>query len=551
MPLTMLKYYKEILLHPMPSTKPATLVEMAHVAWENQTIVVPVHNRNGKLMAFNLAAASASTASSAAIDDDQLTDNILFVSAEAPIDHASLATPTVGDQLIVVAEDDVYLGWTTANKCLLYILSSNPPQITDLISIKQHILLNKAETVYTAHKQLFDEKSQVVVVLDDNDNAVGILTDKDISQCIERGCDIWNKPLGKEAKPVIVVEETSLIEAGFSANSPLHRGIGIITLDDDGQVVGTIPADKLKTYQTRRHSEDFQIKKDSAALPDENIILDTVLNSSLRTGIVGTDEYLNIIYFNESITDFVEEPDQLRLGGEIWPVTKSCGISRQSFSAYLENARNNREQTIVNMVKINNTQRYIQCRLTTVDSQKHTAGFVLSVQDVTAQRNAEDAIRRLAYHDKLTQLPNRLLFEERLGVEAKRAHRNNTKFAIMMLDLDGFKQVNDAHGHTAGDELLCIVGRRLQSSVRESDTVARFGGDEFVFILPDISHSGDAAQLAQKMRNVIKQQCIISDHEIEIDASTGVSVYPDDSTNLEELLDLADARMYKNKRKEV
>lgn len=283
--------------------------------------------------------------------------------------------------------------------------------------------------------------------------------------------------------------------------------------------------------------------------PDETVFMDTVLTGSLRTGIVGTDEYLNIIYYNEAITDFVRNPDRLKLGGPIWEVIEACAISRNSFASALDNAKRMGEQIITNWMRIKGVMQCIQCRLRMVNRNGHTAGFVLSVQDITAQQNAEEAIRKLAYHDKLTQLPNRLLFDERLDREIKRAKRNNSRFAIMMLDLDGFKRVNDDFGHSIGDLLLCTVGKRLYTSVRESDTVARFGGDEFIFILPDVACADDVEGVAEKMRAAIREPCIIEDREFKVEASIGFSIFPEDAIDSKELLDLADARMYKDKRK--
>lgn len=535
----------------MPAVLPATPAELARAAWENHSAVIPAEDGEGRIRAFCLAKAVELSGNTAAMDEEAFSDDILEVAANDEIDIGALTAPVAGDRLILVGDGNRHLGWTTANACLVNIVSTYPAGIVDAISRDQHIFLKDSDTIYAAHKELFEKQRQVALILDGDESIIGVMTDKDISLCIERGCDIWNSTTGMAARPVSLVEESELPGQLPTINGPLLGGNTIVTTDGKGRILGTISEDKLSTPMRRRHGDSEEAADSKAAAPSETLILDTVLNNSLRTGIVGTDEYLNIIYFNEAITDFIENPDRLRLGGEIWQVTESCGISRKSFASYLEGARKDREQVIVNWVDIKDTRRYIQCRLSKVDNLEHIAGFVLSVQDITAQRNAEDAIRKLAYQDKLTQLPNRLLFEERLEAETRQAKRDKTKFAIMMLDLDGFKKVNDDHGHTAGDELLCTVSKRLKEALRETDTVARFGGDEFIFILPDIANETDVSLIADKMRDVTMQRVAIGDRDIKVGASIGFSIYPDDSSDAQELLDQADARMYKDKRKEI
>lgn len=546
----MANHFGELPLRPMPIDYPSTLGEFAIAARTSKSVVLPAKNAKGRLMAFNLAKAFQ-TPDYPNIAPEELFCEVIKVQSHDDINMTTLAPSSAENHLIIVYDGEREVGWTTVNDCLVTTISSYPTSIEQVIIRNQHIFLNASESVYTAHKALFDKQRQMAIILDDKQQITGAMTDKDISMCIERGCDIWNITAGEEAKQVCIIKERLLSDPAAESDESILEGRIIITTDDKGKVSGTIPEEKTLAPLKRRSSNDGENANSKLATPSETLILGTVLNTSLRTGIVGTDEYLNIIYFNEAISDFIEAPDQLRLGGEIWQVTKSCGISRNSFTSYLESARSNKEQVIVNWVNIKDAKRYIQCRLTKVDSQEHTAGFVLSIQDITAQRNAEDAIRKLAYQDKLTQLPNRLLFDERLDLEVKRARRHGTKFAIMMLDLDGFKQVNDEYGHTAGDKLLCTVSKRLKQTIRETDTVARFGGDEFIFILPDITDDTDVALIATKMRSVIRKRCCIGEKDVEIDASIGFSIYPDDAESIKELLDLADARMYKDKRKAV
>ncbi len=166
------------------------------------------------------------------------------------------------------------------------------------------------------------------------------------------------------------------------------------------------------------------------------------------------------------------------------------------------------------------------------------------------RQRVEDDLAYLAYHDSLTRLPNRALFADRLAHTLAQAGRYGQRVALLFLDLDGFKQVNDVLGHEAGDELLREVGRRLARCTRESDTVARLSGDEFTVILPDIGAREAAAVVARKIIEAIGARIPVkgSGREAMVTANIGVSVYPDDSHAAAALIRAADDAMYRSKR---
>ncbi len=170
--------------------------------------------------------------------------------------------------------------------------------------------------------------------------------------------------------------------------------------------------------------------------------------------------------------------------------------------------------------------------------------FVGIVRDVTERKQVEQKITHLAHHDYLTALPNRALFLDNLEHAIPLARRGHYKVAILFLDLDGFKRVNDTLGHDAGDLLLKEVARRLKGLVRNSDTVARIGGDEFTFILNNIGEDGNAAAVAQKIIGALSAPVDIKGQACHIGGSIGIAVYPDDSKNYDTLLTQADEAMY-------
>jgi diguanylate cyclase (GGDEF)-like protein/PAS domain S-box-containing protein len=174
-------------------------------------------------------------------------------------------------------------------------------------------------------------------------------------------------------------------------------------------------------------------------------------------------------------------------------------------------------------------------------------GMVCVVRDITERTYAEEQIKHLAYHDALTNLPNRLLFKDRLTVALSHAQRDGTCLAVLFLDLDRFKVINDSLGHNIGDQLLQAVAARVQACVRESDTVARLGGDEFTVLLPRLHRSDDAAPIAAKIIEAVRYPFHIEGREFFITTSIGISLFPEDGTDAETLIKNADTAMYQAK----
>ncbi len=171
-------------------------------------------------------------------------------------------------------------------------------------------------------------------------------------------------------------------------------------------------------------------------------------------------------------------------------------------------------------------------------------GFIM---DITEKKKAEQQLSYTATHDPLTGLPNRLLFTDRLKQELARASRSNTIAAVMMLDLDHFKEVNDTFGHTVGDVLLKSAARRLEDCIRLTDTVARMGGDEFIFIFSDIKRLQEVEKLLNRIFESFSEPFSIDIHQVSITPSIGVSLYPFDGETAEVLIKNADIAMYRAK----
>jgi diguanylate cyclase (GGDEF)-like protein/PAS domain S-box-containing protein len=181
------------------------------------------------------------------------------------------------------------------------------------------------------------------------------------------------------------------------------------------------------------------------------------------------------------------------------------------------------------------------------DEAGNVTHFVWIVNDITEARNYEEQLRRQANYDALTGLPNRNLLEDRLTQAMAHARRTALQLAVLFLDLDRFKFINDSFGHAVGDALLKAIGLRLTQTVRESDTVARLGGDEFVIVTSGFTHTDEAASVAQKVLGMLAEPFKVEGQEIHVTASIGVSVYPEDGDSTDTLLKNADAAMYRAK----
>lgn len=180
------------------------------------------------------------------------------------------------------------------------------------------------------------------------------------------------------------------------------------------------------------------------------------------------------------------------------------------------------------------------------DERGKTVQYAAILSDLTSRKQNEERVKHLAYHDALTDLPNRYLFLDRLKTALAHAARHENTLAVLFLDLDRFKDVNDTLGHAAGDQLLQEVGKRITTCIREEDTVARMGGDEFTVLLPDIQIE-DAKDVARRILNVFRKPFVLEEQELYISSSIGIAIASDKVLDAQTILRHADLAMYKAK----
>lgn len=270
---------------------------------------------------------------------------------------------------------------------------------------------------------------------------------------------------------------------------------------------------------------------------------------STREGIMVTDASNRIIQVNQSLLQMLGYKESEVIGNT--PAMFSSGRHDQAF--YTQMWQELSEQghwqgEVWNRRKNGEIYPELLSISTILDAAGDISHYVAVFADITQLKASEQELAYLAHHDVLTDLPNRLLMSSRLQNAVDLAKRDQHQFAVLMMDLDRFKYINDSFGHPAGDELLKLVAASLKQRLREIDTVARFGGDEFIILLEQLHQSEDAARFATQLINDMSQPWLLSNNaEVRIGASIGISVYPDHGTEGETLLSNADAALYRAK----
>lgn len=282
---------------------------------------------------------------------------------------------------------------------------------------------------------------------------------------------------------------------------------------------------------------------------EEKLKLLASVFTSTHEGIVITDMRNNIIDVNESFSQITgysraevlgKNPNILQSGRndkefyeKLWNALQMDGFWEGELWNRKKNGKEYAEKTTVSAV---------------YDSEHVAQNYVAIFTDITLQKQQQKELEHTAHHDMLTNLPNRLLFADRMQQAIAQALRRKQLIAVMYIDIDGFKEVNDKHGHTVGDKLLIVLAERMSSLLREGDTISRVGGDEFIVLLVDISDKESVVSFLRRLLDVVSEQIFIEEFPINVSASIGVTFYPQtQSLEAEQIIRQADQTMYRAK----
>jgi len=288
------------------------------------------------------------------------------------------------------------------------------------------------------------------------------------------------------------------------------------------------------------------------ALADEKERAQVTLNS-IGDAVVSTDISGNVTYLNAVAEGLTGWTDAEAAGHPLEDVFRIIDATTRETAenAMLKAIRENRTVALAPncvLIRRDGVEAAIEDSAAPIrDRRGAVSGAVMVFHDVSAARAMTLELSHLAQYDSLTELPNRALLHDRLNEAIALSHRHGRQLAVLFLDLDRFKHINDSLGHTVGDGLLQSVGRRLLRCVRSSDTVSRLGGDEFVVLLWEVKHAEDPAITADKILHALREPHQILRHELHITASIGIVTYPGDGTDAETLLKKADVAMYRAK----
>ena len=316
-----------------------------------------------------------------------------------------------------------------------------------------------------------------------------------------------------------------------------------------GYTLKPIEQNELKTViEMALYKHEMEMK-----LKEREEWLSTIL-ISIGDGVIATNRGGHVTFMNpiaERLTGWSQEASIDRPLYCILNLISEETKKRVDFSAK-ELMEEGRQLAVDGRLAIVKKGEKTPIEITTTPIKDETgaaAGLVLVLRDNTERKRHEEQLRYLAIHDPLTGLPNRSLFYDRLSLALAHAKRHQQKIALFMLDLDFFKKINDTFGHNMGDKVLQGVANRLKASIRESDTFARFGGDEFVMLFPELHNNEDVVPIAQRMSRAFHLPFEFEGYRIEISASIGISLYPHDGEDAETLIKNADRAMYKVKEK--
>jgi diguanylate cyclase (GGDEF)-like protein/PAS domain S-box-containing protein len=345
------------------------------------------------------------------------------------------------------------------------------------------------------------------------------------------------------------------VEAGACLPIPgRDRAFGLLTVyTDDDRVFAADELEFLRAIADITGAIILSTQTDEARRRAEYARAETedryrALVENASEGVALVDAQGNFVYTGPSTSRVLGYDDSELLGRNFAELVlpEDLDVARKHLRMLLS-AADAEVSGELHLRHANGEYRWIEGTYKNLLHNPSVRAIVINYRDVTERKMAEETLQQLAYRDTLTDLPNRFLFQDRLDHALEQARRRGTGVAIMYVDLDRFKVVNDTLGHTVGDHLLQVVAGRLRDVLRSDDTIARLGGDEFAVILPEVERAEDAGSTARKLIAALREPIRVDGHELHVTASAGISMYPTDGEDVVTLIKHADAALYRSK----
>jgi len=313
-----------------------------------------------------------------------------------------------------------------------------------------------------------------------------------------------------------------------------------------GHFASSLVPQSLRNIIQRKELEEQSYQQMARA----EIALNSIHDAVICTDIFGNINYLNI--GAETLTGWSKKEAEGQPVGKVFKIIngKTRQPERNTVELVLQKNKVLGLPTDTLLIRKDGSEALIEDSTSPIhDWDNNLTGAVIVFHDVSAAQATSTRMAHLAQHDFLTNLPNRILFEDRIAQAITLANRNDTQLALLFLDLDNFKYINDSLGHATGDAVLQSVARRLEECIRHSDTVCRQGGDEFVILLVGGKHGEEAAFIADKILNTLARPHLHAKNELYVTSSIGISIYPGDGLDAKTLIKSADTAMYYAKEK--
>jgi len=413
-----------------------------------------------------------------------------------------------------------------------------------LIVFQADLPLNRAV------KSLREAKVDAAAVFYAPGQPYGIFTERDFLKSLATGRTATNVGDIASRQLMMQPDHLSLMQARTIFDQREFRHLGIT--DKHGELSGILSFAEILAGIDHNHVDDLRraLKERRIALEEsqENLHLARQVIEASRDGIMVTDAKGFVLSVNPAFTRITGYSEEEIIGNT--PALLRSGKHDADFYRKMWNAVYNQGSWAGEVWNRRKNGEIYPEWLTINAIRNHTGEitkYAAILTDITDRKKHEEQIKNLAYYDVLTGLPNRRLFNDRLNVAIANAHRHNHLLGVVFIDLDQFKRINDTLGHTVGDQLLVNVSQRIQAEVREGDTVARMGGDEFTLLLQEIEDADAAVTLVQRILETLSKPVTLASNTLYITASVGISIYPHDGSNGETLIRNADTAMYRAK----